>query len=296
MKNFLSFESRNKTRSSFVWFSLFVAAHPIVMFLILRVFYREVWERELSFGISAIALSFLLWQVFLCFGEFFFHRYILHIVTIPPLKIFAKRHGAHHALTSISLEDGKGGGRTIRSSYSISTLKNDEFSTFPPWALSAFFGVVWLLSVFFGAINSSFGLADQRGEGMPIFIGLYSALALLYYFYEVFHMLHHKPHGWWEKKINNRITGKIWRLMYGFHQAHHANNTCNMAIGGFFGLPLADWAFGTYKQPHTLLLDGVVAKETDIAALTPKPYWPISSLDKLALKLELKILGYHSSP
>lgn len=295
MKNFLSFESRNKTRASFIWFSLFVVAHPIVMFVLLRSFYKELWERELSFGIVAIGLSFLLWQALLCFGEFFFHRYVLHIVTAPFLKDFAKKHRAHHALTSISVDGGDGGGHTVRSSYAISTLRNDEFSTFPPWALSLFFGFMWFLFVFFGTINSHFLHHDRSTGGFPIFIGAYSALAALYYSYETLHMLHHKPHSWWEQKISDSGLRKFWLLMYGFHQAHHANPACNMAIGGFFGLPLADWSFGTYKQPRVLLLDGVAAKQDDVVALTPKPVWPISWLDKFALKLELKILGHNGS-
>ena len=71
---------------------------------------------------------------------------------------------------------------------------------------------------------------------------------------------HHMPYDtWWKPRLNGRPFGKVYRKMYGFHQAHHANYKCNLNVAAFFGIPLADSVFGTYKQPDELLLDGVLA-------------------------------------
>ena len=72
--------------------------------------------------------------------------------------------------------------------------------------------------------------------------------------------------------------------MYGFHQAHHANYKCNLNVAGFFGIPLADLAFGTYRQPDDLLLDGATLTKATARKLTPEPYWPIAWLDRVVFK------------
>ena len=76
----------------------------------------------------------------------------------------------------------------------------------------------------------------------------------------------------------------MWRKMYGFHQAHHANYKCNMNIAGFFGVPLADLVLGTYEQPALLLIDGAPAGKEVAARLTKTPHWPISMMDNALLK------------
>ena len=50
---------------------------------------------------------------------------------------------------------------------------------------------------------------------------------------------------------------------------HHANVGCNEAISGFFGLPVADWCFGTWHQPRELLLEGRKATARDFAVRPP---------------------------
>ena len=76
----------------------------------------------------------------------------------------------------------------------------------------------------------------------------------------------------------------MWVRVYGFHQAHHANYKCNLNVAGFFGIPLADLVFGTYKQPDRLLLDGAPATKATARRLMPQPRWPISWLDRVVFK------------
>jgi hemolysin III len=79
----------------------------------------------------------------------------------------------------------------------------------------------------------------------------------------------------------------MWRLFYGFHHMHHANISCNEAIGGFFGLPVADWVFGTYHQPKDLLLEGRLATAKDFAIPPPRGF--VRWFDEWARKRESKI-------
>jgi hypothetical protein len=63
-----------------------------------------------------------------------------------------------------------------------------------------------------------------------------------------------------------------------------------MNVAGFFGLPVGDWLFATYKQPDELLLDGLPATKQMIRALNPEPRWPVSQFDQLAQKRKARIL------
>jgi len=65
---------------------------------------------------------------------------------------------------------------------------------------------------------------------------------------------------------------------------HHANYKCNLNVVGFFGIPLTDLAFGTYKRPDPLLVDGAAATKADARRLMPAPRWPISWLDRVVFK------------
>jgi hypothetical protein len=42
---------------------------------------------------------------------------------------------------------------------------------------------------------------------------------------------------------------------------------------GFYGIPLADLVFGTYKRPLPLLLDDVLATNAAARALSRQPRW-----------------------
>ena len=102
---------------------------------------------------------------------------------------------------------------------------------------------------------------------LPILISGYAAIAIGHCLYELIHAVHHQPYeSFWKPRIEHRWLGGAWKWLYGFHQAHHANYKCNLNVAGFFGIPLADLVFGTYKQPDRLLLDGVSATKARRAA------------------------------
>lgn len=244
----------------------------MVLFAALAVLFPWTMQQQLSAGALAIVLTCLVCNLVFCFGEYFFHRYLLHIEAVRILRQLCASHLAHHKLTSVGFDERQ---RTVRSAYAIRSAADDHSATFPPWALVAFFAF-W--TPFFAAAAFSF-------PRFPILLGGYTALAIAHFLYEAIHVAHHLPYdSWWQRRIERGIAAPVWRKLYGFHQAHHANYRCNMNVAGFFGLPLADFVFGTYKQPAMLLLEGAPATKAVARELTPSPRWPISSLDRQLLK------------
>lgn len=269
--NFLSYESRATNRASLLLFSVFIALQLAAVLAFVRYFFRSTWDQHLSSGIWAIVLTCLVCNLAVCLAEYFFHRYLLHIETVRFLRTLCASHLAHHKLTSICFDDAE---NKVRSAYPIDDAEHDDQATFPPWALIPAFAS---FTPFFAPIAFSF-------PRLPILIGGYSALAIALFLYETIHVVHHQPYdAWWKPKLNGR-AGKVWRTVYGFHQAHHANYKCNLNVAGFFGIPLADLVFGTYKQPDELFLDGTPATKESARRLTPRPRWPISWLDGVVLK------------
>jgi hemolysin III len=82
--------------------------------------------------------------------------------------------------------------------------------------------------------------------------------------------------------------------LYGFHLMHHANVGCNEGISGFFGLPVADWCFGTYHQPQQLLLAGRIATAKDFAVGPPSRV--VRALDRWVRKRESGIVRHAKAP
>ena len=244
----------------------------MVLFAALTVLFPETMQQQWAAGPWAIVLTCVACNLVFCFGEYLFHRYLLHMEAVRFLGRLCTSHLAHHKLTPVGFDDRH---RTVRSGYAIKAEEDDHAATFAPWALLAFFGF-W--TPLFAVITFSF-------PRFPILISGYTSLAIAHFLYETIHVAHHLPYdSWWKRRIEGGLTAPLWRKLYGFHQAHHANYRCNMNLAGFFGVPLADIAFNTYKQPETLLLDGAPATKALARDLTPSPRWPISWFDSMALK------------
>lgn len=270
--NFLSYESRTTNPAAPLLFAVFIALQLVALFACVRYFFRSTWDQHLSSGIWAIVLTCLVCNLVLCLGEYCFHRYVLHLETVRFLRALCTSHLAHHKLTSICFDEAE---HAVRSAYPITDVEHDDQATFPPWALIPTFAS---FTPFFAPIAFSF-------PRLPILIGGYAAIAIALFLYETIHVVHHKPYdAWWKQKLNGRAFGRVWRTLYGFHQGHHANYKCNLNVAGFFGIPLADLVFGTYKQPDELLLDGAPATKESARRLTPQPRWPISWLDSVVFK------------
>ncbi len=284
MENPLAFEKRIHGRAPLLVFGLFVIAHPVGFLGLIRLCFGGIWRQELAAGVVPIIAAFLICHLIFAFGEFFFHRYILHTLTYECMKIFYGKHLTHHTLTPIYLDEP---GQKIRSSYPISSIDQDVAGTFPPWALV----------LFLGGFTPPLLLLAFIFPRTPILIGGYCGLTLSYYLYEAIHVMHHQSYEtWWKKRIQRPLSGSLWRMVYGFHQAHHANYRCNMNVAGFFGLPVGDWVFGTYKKPRELLLDETPATKEVIRELNPEPRWPIPLFDRIAQRRKTRILSKTVTP
>ena len=269
--NFLSFENRSASKLAPLYFGLFVACQLALLFVAIRLLFPGVWSQQVSAGVGPIVATFLACSLVMCFGEYLFHRYLLHLETVKFLRSLCVSHRTHHKLTSIRFDPSG----TVKSLYPITDHEHDDQSTFPPWALIPFFA---FFTPFFGAAAFSF-------PSFPILISGYTSIAVAHFLYETMHAFHHEPYeSFWEPRLARRWSGPAWRFMYEFHLAHHANYRCNQNVAGFFGIPLADMVFGTYKRPDPLLIDGARATSAAARALGPEPRWPISALDRAAFK------------
>jgi hypothetical protein len=269
--NFLTHEHTSTHRGAVLHFGLFVASQLALLLAAIRFLFRPTWDAHVAAGPAAIVVTVLACSVLLCFGEYLFHRYILHIETVRFLRSLCSSHLTHHKLTFIKFDEQSG---QVNSAYPITDVEHDDQSTFPPWALIPFFA---FFTPFFAPMAFSF-------PWLPILIGGYAAIAIAHCLYEVIHVVHHQPYEWWKPRLANRSAGMLWRKLYGFHLAHHANYKCNLNVAGFFGIPLADLMFGTYKQPDPLPVDGAIATKELARRLTPQPRWPIAWLDRVSFK------------
>lgn len=270
--NFLTFESRTTNPAAPLCFAVFIGLQLALVLAFVRYFFRETWDLHMSSGAWAIVFTCIGCSVVFCFGEYLFHRYILHIETVRFLRTLCSSHLLHHKLTFIRFDHEN---QKVRSEYPITSVEQDDQSTFPPWALIPFFA---FFTPFFASLAFSFPY-------MPILISGYISIAIAHFLYEMIHALNHVPYeSWWKQRVEGRYFGWAWRNIYGFHLAHHANYKCNMNVAGFFGIPLADLVLGTYKQPDPLLIDGASATNEAARNLVPQPRWPIAWLDGVVFR------------
>lgn len=248
---------------SLVRFAFAVGATTFFYILILNVSAPHLWARQVDKGLWPIVWVALACHCFLGGFEFFFHRYILHCTAIRWLRKFYRDHTLHHALTTIfrkKPQPRENDLAEVVNRYPIVEEKQYESSFFPYWGLAGF-------TLFFSPLIA---FLQWLFPEAPVLLGSFAAMTFSYCLYELLHALEHVPYElFWKKFVEHPLFGNLGTKVYGFHQLHHANVMCNMAISGVFGLPVFDWLFRTYKQPRQLLLDGTLAREEDFSAPVP---------------------------
>jgi len=250
-----------RKKFSILWFSVQAVAQYSLLLVAFRFLLPSVWASQFAAGGMALLLCFLGAHLFLCFFEWGFHRYVLHSVTASWLLWFARGHRHHHGLTPIRLQPvSEGSDRYVLNRYPIMEESQYEDSAFPPYAILAFWGVFTPLLVGFQLLLPA----------LPVLMSGYAAITFSMCLYEILHAIEHHPYEWWKHATEHPRMGGMWRRLYGFHHMHHANISCNEAISGFFGLPIADWVLATYHQPRELLLEGRVATAKDFAVPPPR--------------------------
>ena len=211
-------------------------------------FLPEVWEAQFLPPFWKAVVAFGAISLVLCFFEYFFHRYLLHTSAVPFLRRLYRQHARHHALTRIARKRTKDGRHLlhIENKFPIVEVEQHEAAFFPWYAMAAFGG---LLAPLLALLHFVF-------PGFPWFLAGFAALASSLSLYEVLHAINHWPLEKWEPLVTHPRWSWLWRPIYGFHLRHHAVIDCNESISGFFGLPIADWVFGTCVVPQTVYADG----------------------------------------
>jgi hemolysin III len=239
---------------------------------ILRFAAPELWTSQWQSSLWSFAGAFAAISLLNCFVEFFFHRYVLHRPAVPGLRRMYRQHTLHHALTRIGRKPARDG-RTVlcvENKFPITEPEQGEGSFFPWYSLAVFTTI--LLPVF--------ALLQWLVPSFPWFVGGLAALTSSLILYELLHAINHWPLEIWLPLIEHRTWGWFWRPVYSFHLRHHAVIDCNESVSGFFGLPIADWMFGTCVIPPTIYADGEAWKPENFVA--PRPRRLISWLDGVA--------------
>ena len=234
-----------------------------------RLIAPAVWQAQWQAPGWTLGTVYVGLSLALCFVEFFFHRYVLHRPAIPALGRFYRQHTLHHGLTHIARKPGREGRGLlfVENRYPIVEEEQGEASFFP-W---------YSLAVFAALMTPILALLHWIAPSIPWFLGGYGALTTSLVLYELLHAVEHWPFERWAPLIEHRTWGKFWRRVYSFHLRHHAVIDCNESVSGFFGLPVADWVFGTCVIPRTLYSDGEEWRPENFIA--PRPCRLIRRMD-----------------
>lgn len=236
----------------------------VALLATLRLVAPELWSLQWRFTVGAGVFVFLTISLLTCFVEYFFHRYVLHSPAIPFLRRLYRQHTLHHALTRIARRPSRDGSGIlfIENQFPIVEPEQTEASFFP-WYSFAVFALI---------LTPLFTLLQVLLPGYPWFLGGFLALACSLTLYELLHAINHWSFEKWEPLLMHPTWGRLWRPLYGFHLRHHAVIDCNESISGFFGLPVADWLFGTCVIPQTVYAAGEVATPEKFASPRPIPF------------------------
>jgi hemolysin III len=253
-------------------FVLTVLATLVGLLAALRFFVPDVWAAQFLAPVWKGVVAFLLISLVNALVEFVFHRYVLHMPAIPLLRRLYKQHTLHHALTRIARKQSRDGRGIlfIENKFPILEPEQGEASFFPWYSLAVF---ALVLSPLLAALQ-------WLWPAFPWFLAGFLALASSLALYELLHAINHWPFEKWEPLITHRIWGRFWMPVYAFHLRHHAVIDCNESISGFFGLPVADWLFGTCVIPQTVYAEG--EEWTPEKFRSPKPRAFIARLDAWA--------------
>lgn len=229
-------------------FTFTVLASLAVLLAALRLIAPGIWAAQFVAPAWKTIAAFLGLCLLNTFIEYFFHRYVLHQPLIPFLSRLYRQHTLHHALTRIARKQSRDGRGIlfIENKFPIVEPEQHEAAFFPWYSL----GVFALL------LSPLLALLQFLLPSFPWFVAGFASLAVSLTLYELLHAINHWPFPKWEPLITHPRWAWFWQPVYGFHLRHHAVIDCNESISGFFGLPLADWIFGTCVIPQTVYAQG----------------------------------------
>jgi len=221
-------------------------------------------------------LALLVWTVslglILSLFEYLYHRYLLHSAVLPFMASMHRAHSTHHGLTSVKAAVTPHEPERlvpVVSEYAVEEEHQEESMMFPLWSLPIFFGVFLLL------LGLPFKLFFPH---QPVLLAVIASVTLYYSAYEVWHAILHLPYeSFWKPATQVWPGRRMFTRMYSFHLMHHWRPTANLAIVGFWGVAVWDYAFRTHRRPERLPLNENQVNYHD--ATLARPLWPIRVLD-----------------
>lgn len=268
---------------SFGYFIAFVLIQTLLfmaaVYTICHLLKRDLIEVQFATSLPLWLLCFTLMHLVMSLFEYLFHRYTLHKVAVGWLATFKRKHTEHHSLTHVrdlKHKPNRIGQVQVRNKLAITEPNQIRSSAFPAYALITFWGVfslmIWPLQLLL--------------PSLPILSAGYLAVVFSFSLYEILHAIMHLDYDkYWHRKVEQSL---FVRKVYGFHAMHHSNELVNQAIGGFFGLPIWDWIFGTYFVPEDVPLpEAWVRPETQ---KPPRPRWLVRMLDLMVKRLETRFI------
>lgn len=268
---------------SFGYFIAFILIQTLLfttlVYTVCHFLSRDLIEVQYTTPVPIWILCFIVMHLVMSLFEYFFHRYTLHKVAVSWLAAFKRKHTEHHSLTHVRPLNhslNQSGQVPVRNKLAIVEPEQIKSSAFPAYALITFWGI-------FSLIIWPLQLALP---GLPILSAGYLAVVFSFSLYEILHAIMHLDYDkYWRPRVERSL---FVRKVYSFHAMHHADELVNQAIGGFFGLPLWDWIFGTYFVPEDKPLPGGwVRPETQ---KPPQPCWFIRLTDRLVEWLQMRII------
>lgn len=263
-------EGRHEEKFSPWLFIATILLSLAALFAALAIIAPGLWRAQLDSSWLPFVLVFVAIHAIAGVFEYFFHRYILHAPLVPFLSYFYKQHTLHHALTHIGTHRSKVTNAEVpglvenehvaRNNFPIEEEKQHEASYFPWYSLIVFALVVTPL----------LALGQWLFPSAPMFLAGYLAVGFSLSLYELIHAVEHWPQDTWDRLIEHPRYGRIWRKAYAFHLRHHADIRCNEGISGIFGLPLVDFALGTYVDPETLYTHGEKVHADEFVSPRPR--------------------------
>jgi hypothetical protein len=205
--------------------------------------------------------------------EYFYHRYLLHSAVLPFMASMHRAHSTHHGLTYVKAPVSPNEPAKlveVRSEFPIEEEHQEESMMFPLWSMPIFIAVLIII----------LGLPLKLiFPASPVLISLILNVTLYLCLYEVWHAVLHLPYErFWQPLMEARWSRRLFKRLYGFHLMHHWRPTSNLAIVGFWGVAVWDYAFLTHRRPERLPIDGAEVNYHD--AKLRKPLWPVSQVDR----------------
>ena len=260
-------------RAPFSKFFAAVAAQFAVAIAAVAIALPTIFAHEVAHPWRIVGLTVLIGLPLSLF-EYLYHRYLLHSAVLPFMASMHRAHSTHHGLTYVKAPVNPREPAMlveVTSEFPIEEPHQEESMMFPFWALSIFIAVFLILI----ALPLKLMFVSQ-----PMILSTILAVTLYYCSYEVWHAILHLPfERFWKPRMEGRFTKRLFRRLYGFHLMHHWRPSSNLAIVGFWGVALWDYAFRTHRRPERLPFAGAEVNYDD--ARLAKPLWPISLLDKM---------------